>query len=295
MTTVDQGTMVRTAWVETLGAETRYYDAAGVRTRAIEAGQGEPLILLHGVGGHGEIWMRNVLPLAEHFHVYVLDMLGHGLTGKPDVEYNIQAYVDHLIDFMDARSIERAHFVGESLGGWVATWLAHKHPERAGKIVLACGAGLTDPREGADENEGRRLLQRLNSAVAEQTTRETVRKRLEFLVYRPERITDEMVEIRYKIYTRPEMQKALPSIFSMVGEKREPYLLTPDILKSVQSPLFFLWTRYDPTCAWEIAKANHELVPGSSFYLMEDAGHWPQFEYPEEFDEQTIDFLKNSQ
>src|SRR5262245_50980332 len=102
-------------WVDLLGAEVKYYDAGGIRTRAIEAGAGEPLILLHGSGGHAEAYTRNVMPLAEHFRVYSIDMIGHGLTDKPDGDYQAPDYARHIVDFMDAAGIQQAHLAGESL------------------------------------------------------------------------------------------------------------------------------------------------------------------------------------
>ena len=54
-------------WAGLLGAEVKYYDAKGMRTRAIEAGSGEPLIFLHGSGGHAEAYCRNVVPLSDEF------------------------------------------------------------------------------------------------------------------------------------------------------------------------------------------------------------------------------------
>src|SRR6185436_13870284 len=75
----EQGPM-STIWVDLLGTQVKYYDAAGLRTRAIEAGSGDALILLHGSGGHAEAYTRNVVPLAEHFRVCSVDMIGHGLT-----------------------------------------------------------------------------------------------------------------------------------------------------------------------------------------------------------------------
>ena len=117
-----------TFWLEMLGGEVRYYDAAGVRTRALEAGRGAPLLLLHGTGGHAESWIRNVLPLGADFHVYAVDMVGHGFTHKPLLDYTPRDYAAHLVAFMDAAGIARAHVTGESLGGWVALWLASTIP-----------------------------------------------------------------------------------------------------------------------------------------------------------------------
>ncbi|MDQ1489143.1 MAG: 2-hydroxy-6-oxonona-2,4-dienedioate hydrolase, partial [Actinomycetota bacterium] len=69
-----------TIWLEFLGrgvSET-FYDVNGIRTRVLEAGSGHPLVMLHGTGGHAETYYRNLGPLSEHFHVYSIDMIGHG-------------------------------------------------------------------------------------------------------------------------------------------------------------------------------------------------------------------------
>src|ERR1700722_18017982 len=90
-------------WLELLGAETRFYNAGGIRTRAIESGDaGVPLIMLHGVGGHAEAFARTVVPLGKHFRTIALDYLGHGLSGSIDGPLMKEAYAKHLVDFMDA-------------------------------------------------------------------------------------------------------------------------------------------------------------------------------------------------
>jgi 2-hydroxy-6-oxonona-2,4-dienedioate hydrolase len=141
-------------WLDLLGAEVRYYDAAGVRTRSLEAGSGETVIMLHGVGGHAEAFARNVVPLSRTFNARAIDYYGHGLTGFGDQDFSKDAYVKHLIDFMDAAGIERAHLIGESLGGWIAVWTAIHYPDRVGKIVYTVGAHL-HRRCDTSEDRGR--------------------------------------------------------------------------------------------------------------------------------------------
>jgi len=83
-----------------------YYDAAGVRTRCFEKGEGDAVILLHGGGGHAETWVRNLLPLSEQFRVLAIDYLGHGFTDKPAIAYNMEAFSKHLLDYMEAAGVE---------------------------------------------------------------------------------------------------------------------------------------------------------------------------------------------
>ena len=93
--------------------EQGYLDAGGVRTRYLHAGDPSkpPLILLHGSGGHAEAYVRNLEAHAEHFSTWSIDMLGHGYTDKPGHPLEIRHYVDHLLAFLDAIGVERAHSV----------------------------------------------------------------------------------------------------------------------------------------------------------------------------------------
>src|SRR5437588_158195 len=126
-----------------LGGSVRYYAAGAVRTRALECGDthSEPVVLLHGVSGHAETWLKNVVPLGQRWHVYAIDLVGHGFTDKPpDLPYTIDTFVEHILAFLDAVGARSAHFVGQSLGGWVASWLAYRHPQRARSITLVTSA-----------------------------------------------------------------------------------------------------------------------------------------------------------
>ena len=77
------------AWIHVLGLPfaQKYYMAGGVKTRCLEVGEGEPLILLHGTGGHAETYIRNLAAHAPHFRTLAIDMVGHGFTDKPIRHY----------------------------------------------------------------------------------------------------------------------------------------------------------------------------------------------------------------
>src|SRR5713226_1540231 len=110
-------TQTRSIWTDLLGATVSYYDAQGMRTRCIEAGDGDPLIMLHGSGGHAEAYSRNVVPLGEQFHVYAIDCAGHGYTDKHPTLSGTAGIADHVLRFMDAEGIGQANLAGESMGG----------------------------------------------------------------------------------------------------------------------------------------------------------------------------------
>ncbi len=105
--------------------------------RYIEAGQGPPVILLHGMGGVKESWMGNFGALAAGYHVYAIDQIGFGHSDKPLLDYKIATFVDFLYAFMQTQNIGKATLVGNSFGGWIALDFAMQHPEHGGKT----GAG----------------------------------------------------------------------------------------------------------------------------------------------------------
>ena len=282
---------VDTLWVSFLGAEVRYYDAQGVRTRVVEAGSGPPVLLLHGLSGHAETWARNVIPLSERFHVYAVDMLGHGFTDKPDVRYTIPALTQHILDLMDTLGIQKASVVGQSLGGWVGCWAALEQPERIDKLVLATGAGLQPDADASGLQTVLGQVQQVTQVALEAPTRESVRKRLEWLMLRPETVTDELVEVRYRVFTDPKSQAMLPRVVDDTMNLSDAYFLTADRLRRITAPTFVFWTRHNPTVKWETAERAAALLPNARWHLMEDAAHWPQFEQAEDFNRRVTEFL----
>ncbi|WP_418346009.1 alpha/beta fold hydrolase [Rhodococcus pyridinivorans] len=282
-------------WVDLLGTEVRYRQASSYRTRSIEAGAGEPVVLLHGVSGHAETWVRNIAVLGRDFRVHAIDMLGHGFTDKPQIEYSIRALAEHVLGFLDEIGASRAHLVGQSLGGWVAAFLAVHHPERVASLVSVTGAGLQVDADGATltENVGRQVAEATTKAL-DTPTREKVRTRLEWLVHDPSVVTDELVETRYRIYASPDFAAtAGDMVAAFTSRPRPEELLTAERLATINCPTLVLWTRQNPTMPWPVGEAASRIIPDATFHLMEDAGHWPQFEKPAEFHAVVGGFLRS--
>jgi 2-hydroxy-6-oxonona-2,4-dienedioate hydrolase len=279
-------------WNYFIGHEVKqtFYQAGGIRTRAIEAGHGEPLIFLHGTGGHAEAYAKNIAVHAPYFHVYAIDMVGHGFTDKPDhLKYCLQDYVDHLHDFVNAIGTDKVHLSGESLGGQVAVTYAYQHPERIHRIVL--NTGIVAPRSEKGMQELRDMLERSRNA-ASALTKETVRKRLQWLMYDQSDVTDELVDIRYRIYSQPGYSTTMLKITEGVVNNESPNR-DNSFLQEVKAETLVLWTDHNPGCTWEEAKQAATKLPNHKFYLMKNsAAHWPQWEEPEEFNQVHIEFLR---
>nr|WP_246738676.1 alpha/beta hydrolase [Bradyrhizobium sp. CCBAU 051011] len=98
---------------------------------------------MHGVGGHAEAYSRNFGPHAEHFWFVAIDMLGHGWTAKPAIDYQVKDYANHVLAVLKTLGRDKAMISGESLGGWVANYFAVHRPDAVEKLVLNTAGGWT--------------------------------------------------------------------------------------------------------------------------------------------------------
>jgi pimeloyl-ACP methyl ester carboxylesterase len=285
-----------TIHIDLLECETVYIGKK-YRTRAITCGSGEEvLILLHGIGGHAEAYSRNIRHLATRYRVVALDFVWHGLSENPPFTgESIPTYADQVLDVLDDLSVESAHIEGESLGGWVGLWLAINHPERVRKLILNTSAGVL--YEGHDNSDdiaaAQAALRDRSLTVLREPTDENVRKRLEWLMAAPDRVTDELVELRQAFYSDPGTNAALQAVFSHRFSETgvvEYHLREPDLAR-VAAPTLVLWSDKNPGHGPEYGERLASLIPGAVYALIEDAAHWPQWEKPNQHDRHVLSFL----
>jgi 2-hydroxy-6-oxonona-2,4-dienedioate hydrolase len=265
-----------------------YLDAAGVRTRYLQAGDpSKPaLVLLHGSGGHAEAYVRNLESHAEHFWTWSIDMLGHGYTDKPGHPLEIGHYVGHLMDFLAAIGAEQASLSGESLGGWVAARAAVDHPDKVERLVLNTAGGSQ-----ADPEVMQRIIT-LSMAAAENPTWETVQARIKWLMADKSKDYADLVASRQRVYRQPGFVAAMRDIMALQDpETRARNLLGSNEYGSITAPTLVLWTSDDPTADVAEGRRIASMIPGARFEVMPGCGHWPQYEDPKTFDRLHLDFL----
>lgn len=292
--------MNSTIWTDLLGVpfQQRFYNVAGHRTRVLEAGEGAPLVFLHGTGGHAEAYMRNIAEHAKHFHVYSIDMLGHGYTDKPaDADYTMALWSDHIVAFLDTIGAKRASLSGESLGAMVSAWTAIRHPQRVASLVM--NTGILAPPNEKGRAELLDVLERSRKAAG-QLTREAVKARMQWLMFEPEKtLTDEIIDIRFKIYSQPGMAAVMGKIAATVlgGVTDEAFCrrwMNPEVMRDIQCPTLVLWTRHNPGQPVELAQEAMKFIPRAELVVLEHSAHWPQWEEPENFNAAHLEFLRKS-
>lgn len=300
--------MVETAWTRMLGGSVEYVHGDKYKTRCLRAGDGDepPLVLLHGLGGHAEAYVKNMTALSEGLpdrSVYALDFIGHGYSSTPeDIDYSAADYIEQITDFLDAIGHDTAHIHGESLGGWIAGRISVEKPGIAESVCLntAAGLDLLDP-SGSDDtpedsygHEARQdLLDRTMEMLDGGVEREAVEHRLDWLfVEDPE---EELVDIRYEIYQQPELQEIMPTLYETCLSEivSKQWAFSEEELEGIDVPVLIVHSEHNPDTDKEIIEYASDLIPESTYQLYEHSAHWPQWEEPSRYTEDTIDFLRS--
>ena len=277
-----------------MGATVRVVSGARYRTRVIEAGSGDPLILIHGVGSSAELFARNIMRLANDFHVYAIDALYHGYSSlEPyDAEHRVERQAEAVLDFMDAFDLAWAHIEGESMGAGMAFHIGLHHPERCGKLVLNSGSYYVNlKREFPDMPEGNLLVPLCRESVTN-FSRETVRRRMEYLVASPDHLTEELVDVQYRMYAVPEIRESMAKVYGISAPRPRLMRYEEEIAATLRPPVLVLWTDRNRGAGPEIGEYLASVIPGAQYHLIANAAHWPQWEQPEQHDEIVAAFLK---
>ena len=267
----------------------RNVDVDGIGTNYIQAGNGEPLILIHGSGPGVTAYAnwRGVIPnLAEHFTCYAPDTLGFGYTDFPaDIQgFAMDRWVAHLIGFMDALGIARAHFIGNSYGGALTLALATRHPERVGRIVLMGAAGL--PFE---------LTAGLEQVWGYQPSLDAMRDLMNTFAWNPALVKEEIVRSRYEASIRPGAQEAFSSLFPEPRQRWLTKLASEETaLRALPHPTLVVHGREDVIVPVAQSIRFNELIPNSELHVFGQCGHWTQIEKRDRFISLVIPFLQES-
>lgn len=263
----------------------KFVQAAGVATNYHEAGSGPPVILIHGSGPGVSAWAnwRLALPyLAERLHVFAYDQLGFGYTELPaQPRYGLEAWTQHLLAFMRAVGVERAHLVGNSMGASVALAAAVTHPEVVDRLVLMGPTGVRFPiTEGLDAVWG------YTPSIA------NMKRLLDIFAYDRRLVTDELAELRYQASIRPGLQEAFASMFPPPRQQGVDALAAyEDRLGGVRAPTLLVHGREDRVIPLATSLTLLQALDDAQLHVFGHCGHWTQIEHAAAFNRLVRDFL----
>lgn len=277
--------------------ELKYLEVNGDRIAYVDEGEGETLLLVHGMAGSSATWRQLIPRLARDYRVIAPDLLGHGASDKPRGDYSLGGYAVWLRDFMDALTVPRATVIGQSLGGGIAMQLAYQFRRRCERLILIGSTGL--------EPELTWPLRILSAPGAE----------LVLPVVAPQPVLDVGNRIRNLLSAagvRPPVSEELWGTYSSLadGATRHAFLRTlrsvpeyrsqaieamnrPHI--SAQLPVLLIWGENDHVVPVSHGHAAHQAMPYSRLVVLADVGHFPHVDSPEVVDGVIRDFLATTE
>ena len=136
----------RTVYLKAIGMKSEYVQVGPHRIHYWTAGEGPPLVLVHGVASSAADWTPLFHKLKQSHRIYAPDLLGYGDSDAPrDSDYSVATQTDIVRGFLDAMHLQQPDVAGVSMGGWIALKLAAEHPDRVRRLVLISSAGLAFP------------------------------------------------------------------------------------------------------------------------------------------------------
>ncbi len=264
--------------------EERQVTVGALPTRYLTGGEGQPLVLLHGVSESARSWSRILPALARDWRVYAPDFPGFGGGDVPD-EVSPVAYADFIAAFLDALGLERATVAGHSFGGLVATRLALAHPGRVAGLGLVASAGL-----GREVHPALRMLTLpgIGGAVARwgRTRPGAVGWALQvgaLLFARPAHVPLAWLGRQYRLARQPGFLDAtvagLRSVLTIRGQRQSQLVL--DALPRLTMPTLVVWGAQDRVSPVRHAEAAVTRLAQGHLAIIPECGHLPQVECAE--------------
>ena len=251
-----------------------------------EAGQGYPLVLVHGGGPGASAWSNynpNIATLAEKYRVLAIDLPGWGKSQA--VTYDQRDNSGALAEFLEALGIEQAAFVGNSMGGSSCIRLAYERPELVSHLItMGSSAGVPGMFDPAGLSEGVRALEAayFNPSV------ETMRKFVEVMAFDTRHVTDELLVERVKAaLARPDHIEGWKS-----GHGKPMVKLDPMRVATIAAPTLLMHGRDDRTVHFASALTLARAIANSRVYLVNRCGHWVQLEHTDEFNRTVDSFIQ---
>jgi 2-hydroxy-6-oxonona-2,4-dienedioate hydrolase len=280
----------RSVWTELLATPFRqgWLDAGGIKTRFVQAGSesNPPLVMLHGTAGSLENFAANIAPHAEHFNCIAFDMIGSGMTAKPDHDYETEHYVKHVLDFYKAMNIRKASIIGLSLGARVASRFAIDHPEHVEKLVLLSATAYFPARPVQSD------IKNTRAAAAANPTWDSIREIFKGLFHDERKIWDDLVATRLSLYSRPDMKRAMSHILALLDPEVYNRNRIPEAdWRTLRAPTLVVAAVDHRDVFLDTAMALAKLIPNVSVFVMNNCSHWPQMEDPDTFNKRSLAFL----
>ena len=256
----------------------QYLQVGKLRIRHVDAGSGEPVLMVHGLGGSIESWTNNINELVKSFRVIAVDLPGFGLSDKPKMSYTIRFYREFVVQFLKQLQLGEVSIVGSSLGGHVAAEVAINHPSLVRRLVLTSPAGAL-PRSF----KGSPALWKYVKVIKAKSVRQ-VKQALFAVNNKP--VDNSYAQLVYQKFLMPGAKEAFLS--ALAGSARAPRLNSR--LNKIKAATLVLWGKEDYMIPVKFAEPFVKMK-NCRIVMLENCGHRPHFERPGLFNRIVSDFL----
>ncbi len=255
----------------------------GYRIRVAEAGEGRPLVFIHGSGpgasGVSNFRLNAPVFAAAAYRVLLPDLIGYGASSKPEgIDYTLDLFTHTLYEALRAHGVSRATLIGNSLGGGVAIQMALEHPEFIDRLVLM-SPGCIEERETYFAMPG--IAKMVGAFGSPDFSLEDQRRLITNLVYDPVHVTEALVRERFEVArTQPK---------DVLARMRTPNL--GPRLAELKMPILGFWGLQDEFLPESGARRFLEACEDVRFMTFNKVGHWVQVERAQEFNRYCLAFL----
>ncbi len=270
--------------------ESKFVTVEGVRIHYQEVGEGAPLICIHGAGpgASSESNFKNNTPvLSEKFRVILYDMPQYGKSEKVAIQEGRLTFNARVLNgFMEQIGIERANFLGNSMGGQAALKLAIDYPDRVERLAIIGSTPTGHSVFNPQPLEGIKMI--AGYYKGDGPSREKMKALAETLVYDSSFLTEDVLEERYQASVDPEVVE----LFS----KRQKPMPRQDLLfelPKIKAKTLVIWGLDDRFGALDVGLNVLRYIPAARMHIFSRCGHWAQVEHADEFNRLTADFFSN--
>jgi abhydrolase domain-containing protein 6 len=262
-------------------------DANGASLSLLDEGKGPAVLLVHGLSGYKENWQENFSYLAATNRAIAIDLPGFGDSEKrADFPYTIEFFSDTLCAVLDKLGIERAHWVGNSMGGHISAFTALKHPARVDRLVLVNAAGINQAEIAALMESNQGFLPDPAALPSPELVDMMVRN---FIFFGPSPQIDPMIARAIADQARADapmrQQASLKALQSIIATT------ILDRLGDIASPTLVLWGKEDRLVGVSNGETFAARIPNAKLHVIDQCGHCPMLEKPEEFNRVVGEFL----
>ncbi|BBX10020.1 alpha/beta fold hydrolase [Mycolicibacterium aichiense] len=272
--------------------ELKFLDLHGDQVAYLDEGQGDVVLLLHGMAGSSQTWRQMIRPLSRRYRVIAPDLPGHGSSDKPRSDYSLGAFAVFLRDLLDELGVTHATVVGQSLGGGIAMQFVYQHPDYCRRLILMNSGGL-GPDVGWTlrllSAPGAELIMPIIAPPPVLAVGEKVRSWFGKAGIQSPRGAE--IWSAYSSFADAQTRQAFLRTLRSVVDYRGQAVSALNRLHVATIPVMVIWGDQDAIIPVEHAYSAHETRPDVRLEVLTGVGHFPQVERPMEVVELIDDFI----